>query len=244
VANPQLENGHTRIANEILEALIRINLSGQEMSAALYVIRKTYGYGKKEDYIALSQFQEALNISKTRASQVINSLQLKKILTVKENINGLTKKYIFNKYLKEWDIPSRKTLTVKEKRNDRSSISKEPLRKTLTTKETLTKDNTTKEIITGAIEYLNLKTEKNFKSSSKATRDKIIARINEGFTLDDFKKVIDNKVAQWKHDPKMNAYLRPETLFSPKFESYLNEKPVDPRYLPKPEPKMPEPRRL
>lgn len=145
MANPQLENGHTRIANEILEALIAANLSGQEMSAALFVIRKTYGFGKKEDYISLSQFQTALNISKTRASQIVNSLQLKKILTVKENINGLTKKYIFNKYLKEWDIPLRKTVTVKEKRNNRSSISKKPLRKTLTTKEK-TKETITKEI--------------------------------------------------------------------------------------------------
>jgi len=106
----------------------------------MFVIRKTYGYGKKEDYIALSQFERALNISKVRASQVVNSLQEKKILTVKENINGLTKKYIFNKHLKQWELPLRKSVTVKEKRNDRKGFTKSPLRKTLTTKETITKE--------------------------------------------------------------------------------------------------------
>ena len=51
----------------------------------------------------------------------------------------------------------------------------------------------------------------------------IKARWNEGFRLDDFKTVLDKKTAQWKNDAKMSKYLRFETLFSNKFESYLNE---------------------
>ena len=51
----------------------------------------------------------------------------------------------------------------------------------------------------------------------------IKARWNEGFRLDDFKTVLDKKTAQWKNDSKMSKYLRFETLFSNKFESYLNE---------------------
>ena len=51
----------------------------------------------------------------------------------------------------------------------------------------------------------------------------IKARWNEGFRLDDFKTVLDKKAAQWKNDAKMSKYLRFETLFSNKFESYLNE---------------------
>ena len=47
--------------------------------------------------------------------------------------------------------------------------------------------------------------------------------MNEGFTVDDFKKVIDNKSAEWGKDSKMSKYLRPETLFGTKFESYLNQ---------------------
>lgn len=51
----------------------------------------------------------------------------------------------------------------------------------------------------------------------------IKARWNDGFRLEDFKTVLDKKTAQWKNDAKMSKYLRFETLFSNKFESYLNE---------------------
>lgn len=74
------------------------------------------------------------------------------------------------------------------------------------------------------VNHLNAAAGKQFKASSKKTRDLIKARIKEGFTLDDFKKVIDIKVPEWINDPKMDVYLRPETLFSNKFESYLNQK--------------------
>lgn len=73
------------------------------------------------------------------------------------------------------------------------------------------------------INYLNDVANKNFRSTTKKTKDLIKARWNEGFRFEDFKKVIDNKVKDWKHDPHMNKYLRPETLFGTKFESYLNE---------------------
>lgn len=74
------------------------------------------------------------------------------------------------------------------------------------------------------VSYLNVKSSSAYKQSSKKTKDLIKARWNEGFRLDDFKKVIDNKVAEWLNDPNMNKYLRPETLFGTKFESYLNQK--------------------
>ena len=77
------------------------------------------------------------------------------------------------------------------------------------------------DIYKDVIDYLNHKAEKNFKLV-ESNKKHINARIKEGFKLDDFKKVIDNKVTEWKNDDKMNQYLRPETLFSSKFQSYLN----------------------
>ena len=71
-------------------------------------------------------------------------------------------------------------------------------------------------------DYLNEKAGKAFLDKSKDTRKHIKARMDEGFTLDDFYKVIDNTVKRWKGDPKMCDYLRPSTLFGTKFESYLN----------------------
>lgn len=75
------------------------------------------------------------------------------------------------------------------------------------------------------ISYLNEKTGKNFKSGVAKNRDLIKARLKEGYSLEDFKKVIDIKVAEWLNDEAMSKFLRPETLFSNKFEGYLNQKP-------------------
>ena len=72
--------------------------------------------------------------------------------------------------------------------------------------------------------YLNKKTNNDFDPRNKSTKDIIKARYNEGRTLEQFKIVIDKKVAQWLTNDKMMAYLRPSTLFSrTNFENYLNE---------------------
>jgi uncharacterized phage protein (TIGR02220 family) len=81
-------------------------------------------------------------------------------------------------------------------------------------------------IVEQVISYLNEKATKNYKASTKRTKDLITARLNEEYSLEEFKKVIDNKVIDWKGDAKMDKFLRPETLFSNKFESYLNETPL------------------
>lgn len=73
------------------------------------------------------------------------------------------------------------------------------------------------------IEYLNKKANKSFKATSKETRRLILARWKDGYTLEDFQRVIDGRVAKWYTDAKMQEYLRPMTLFSSKFESYLND---------------------
>ncbi len=73
------------------------------------------------------------------------------------------------------------------------------------------------------ITYLNKKTKKNYKHSTSKTKTLIKARAEEGFTLDDFKKVIDVKADEWE-DSDMSKYLRPQTLFGSNFESYLNQK--------------------
>jgi uncharacterized phage protein (TIGR02220 family) len=74
------------------------------------------------------------------------------------------------------------------------------------------------------IDYLNNKTNRSYNYKSKKNQEMIKARFNEGYTIDDFKKVIDNKCSDWLNDDKMNEYLRPETLFSNKFDGYLNKK--------------------
>ncbi len=74
------------------------------------------------------------------------------------------------------------------------------------------------------ISHLNNKAGKNYKATTRVTKDAIKARWNEGHRLKDFKAVIDKKCSQWGNDEKMEGYLRPQTLFGTKFEAYLNEK--------------------
>ena len=72
------------------------------------------------------------------------------------------------------------------------------------------------------INYLNTKTDRAFKSV-ESNKKHIKARWNEGYRLDDFKRVIDNKCVDWLTDEKMNKYLQPSTLFGAKFDQYLNQ---------------------
>ena len=82
------------------------------------------------------------------------------------------------------------------------------------------------EVVKEVIGYLNQKAGTKYRSTTAATKRLVGARLKEGFTVDDCKKVIDNKVADWLSDEKMKNYLRPNTLFqASKFESYLNETP-------------------
>lgn len=74
------------------------------------------------------------------------------------------------------------------------------------------------------IDYLNERTGKHFRHTTQKTKVLIKARMKEGFTEEEFKQVIDNKVKEWKGYSKFEVYLRPETLFGTKFEGYLNQK--------------------
>lgn len=71
------------------------------------------------------------------------------------------------------------------------------------------------------IAYLNQKLGKSYKYVEKNTK-LVNARLKEGYTIDDFKTVIDKKVSEWQNGD-MAKYLRPETLFGTKFDGYLNQ---------------------
>lgn len=73
------------------------------------------------------------------------------------------------------------------------------------------------------IDYLNEHAGSKYRYSESSLKH-IIARLNEGFTVDDCYDVIDKKCSEWLRDERMEKYLRPETLFGPKFENYLNQK--------------------
>lgn len=79
------------------------------------------------------------------------------------------------------------------------------------------------QIINTVIEILNIETDKKFSPDTKLTRKLIQDRLNDGYGLEDFKRVIEKKCDAWKSDPIMESYLKPSILFGPKFDEYLNE---------------------
>ena len=79
------------------------------------------------------------------------------------------------------------------------------------------------------VNHLNEKAETKYKPTTKKTQEKIKARLNEGFTLDDFIVVIDKKCDEWL-GTEFEKFLRPETLFGTKFESYLNQSNINTKH--------------
>lgn len=78
--------------------------------------------------------------------------------------------------------------------------------------------------VVSVIDYLNDKTSKQFKASSKATAQLVAARLREGYTVVDCQKIIDTKAKEWLGDSRWQKYLRPSTLFNAtNFENYLEE---------------------
>jgi len=84
------------------------------------------------------------------------------------------------------------------------------------------KKNEKKEEIDQVLAYLNEKLGKKYRTAKG-----LLKRFSEGYSVEDAIKVIDNKITEWGEDEKMKKYLTPDTLFSEKFDKYLNQEPTD-----------------
>ena len=142
----QIENGnYTRIVNRVIEELVKVPLLGAEMAVCLFIIRKTYGYHKKEDEISLTQFEAALNRSRPTIVKALKNLQLVNILKLvkKGSSKNQSNLWAFNKYYSTWKVVKPPQLV-----KNRTSTSKEKLKQLVKTPKH-TKDNNkrkTKEI--------------------------------------------------------------------------------------------------
>jgi phage replication O-like protein O len=109
LANPQLENGYTKIANELLEAICRIRLSDYEHRVFWFIIRKTYGYKKKEDWISQKQIAEDTGIVKQHVWRTIKKLLAKNMIIKTNRKIGIQKDY------SQWKLPKQVTFKNKKK---------------------------------------------------------------------------------------------------------------------------------
>lgn len=157
---PQLEDGFTRIANDILDELCKIKLSSYQTRVLLYILRKTYGFNKKEDWISVSQIEEATGIYKAHVSRAKKELIDRNIVTSNGN------KIAFQKNSKLWkELP--KQVTNKDSYHSRTIVTNPGLKVTIlgeklpvqvdtkdTIQKTLTKDTIQKKY--SSIQNINL----------------------------------------------------------------------------------------
>ena len=110
MANPQVEDGHTRIADPVLEALMKAKLTGTQWDLVMAIIRMTWGWGKKEDYLSLTQFQKLTGRHRNQIARELTALQKRNIIqqTQKPTLKRAAK-WKFNKDWEAWVSPSRVT---------------------------------------------------------------------------------------------------------------------------------------
>lgn len=101
MANPQLEHGYTRIANEILEVIAKIKMSPTQYRLIYVIWRYTYGFNRREHNMSLSFFEEATECDKRNIQRELKRLEERNI--IKQNIGGNKRMVSFNKNYNEWD---------------------------------------------------------------------------------------------------------------------------------------------
>ena len=123
----QVDNGeYTRIHNAILEALAKVRLSGAEFRCVMFLIRKTYGWQKKEDKISLSQWADGMDAKRPHVLATLNNLIKKKVIYRRLD-DGQVPFYGFNKYVELWE-----NVEVNSERGRRFTKYKELLPKQVT----------------------------------------------------------------------------------------------------------------
>lgn len=226
---------------------MKTDFTKRELKVLLWVIRNGYGFNKEQSACDLDakSIAEDTGLDRSHVWKTLHMLESKNVLML---VNDEIR---FNRHSDQWSMA--KTATKKPKPKQPSAVAETAIDhgqnshvendKQLSVSDIGDPKNnkkikdspkpqfenreegSTKSIQTfnEIVAYLNETTGSRFKSSSKKTQRLIRARLSEGFTVDDFKNVIEVKSKQWLGDNKMEEYLRPDTLFSNKFEGYLQQ---------------------
>ncbi len=93
MANPRCEDGYTRVANELLDAMCRLHLTGNQWMVLHAIIRKTYGWQKEEDWISGSQIEEMTGLKRPRVCEALHDLRARRIILRHGYRTGVQKDY-------------------------------------------------------------------------------------------------------------------------------------------------------
>lgn|GEM_PF-2402717 len=111
-ASPQLENGYTRLANELLDALICAGLTARQWAVVMTIIRKTYGFNKTSDEIGLSQLSAMTGLDKSNLSRTVRELEIAKVIHRSGGTHGHT--LSINKHHKQWGLSNQQPQLSKQ----------------------------------------------------------------------------------------------------------------------------------
>lgn len=115
MASPQLERGHTRVANEILEKIVKTNLNGTQFRIVICIWRFTYGFQRKIHEISISQIANYINASKSQIARELEVLIERKIIKVVGIGKRGARILEFNKNYDEWDLKKKKEPSITKK---------------------------------------------------------------------------------------------------------------------------------
>jgi len=123
MASPQAEDGHIDIANEIGEALCRINLSAYESRVLWFIFRRTYGWHKKSDRISYTQMEQATGLKRRHIARTISRLEERKIIVVDRDATTPAE-YSFQKDYDQWidELGSRTITSIGNSENSDGTI--------------------------------------------------------------------------------------------------------------------------
>jgi phage replication O-like protein O len=132
------------IPNDVLDALVKYRVPGEEMKCLLFIIRKTLGWNKKSDHISISQFHQATEINKSNIIRALRRLELKNLIIVGQKDNKIGKSYRFNKKYKTWETLAKRT-SCRAVKNDNKPLAKRTTNNVTLTNGSLVKLPPTKE---------------------------------------------------------------------------------------------------
>jgi len=223
MASPQTEDGYTEIANELLEAIIKTPMSDYEHRVFWLIVRKTYGYKKKSDWISQKQIVEYTGILKQHVSRTINKLY-KKNMIIKEGKNlAVQKDY------EQWKLPKR--VTKKSNQNRLQKLPKQVTEVTQTGYESNLNRGTQNKILQNKIiqnKYIYISPKKKPKKKKNEEEEKLIKEV---FDYWNKKEIIIHKklddATKSKIEAKLKDYSRDEILGAINNYAFILHNPKD-----------------